>query len=328
MAKTSTASPAPLVIGIDLGGTNMQFGVVNAGNEIIGRAKKKTKAAEGFDRVVDRLVEGATDAAREAGVDLQDIAAVGIASAGAIDAPNGVVLDSPNLGWRDVPFRDILRKRFNRPVVLENDVNGAVWGEYQLGAGKGGGDVLGVWVGTGVGGGLVLNGRIYHGSFFTAGEIGHTIIDPHAPPGLAKLEEQCSRTGMSRLILARLHFYADSMLHESVDRRSGITGSKMLARAYEAKDALTVDVVHRAADLLGQSIANWVTVLALETVIIGGGVSEALGKPYLQRIRASFEKWVFPDRCRQAKLIPTMLLDDAGLLGAALLAREAAATTT
>ncbi len=321
MAKTKSGP----VLGIDLGGTNMQFGVVDANGKIIGRAKKKTKAGEGFEKVVDRLVEGAAAASAEAKLSLEQVQAVGIAAAGAIDMPNGIILESPNLGWRDVPFRDILKKKLGRPVVLENDVNGAVWGEYLLGAGTGRGDCFGVWVGTGVGGGLVLNGQIYRGEFFTAGEIGHTIIDPHEPRGLAKLEERCSRTGMSRLILARLHAYPKSMLHELVDRATGITGSKMLAKAYEAKDPLTVDVVHEAADLLGQAIANWVTVLALDTVIIGGGVTEALGAPYLDRIRASFEAWVFPDRCRQCKLVPTKLLDDAGLLGAAMLARNAVA---
>lgn len=319
MAKTNSGP----VLGIDLGGTNMQFGVVDANGKVIGRAKKKTKAEEGLEKVIDRLVDGANDAAKEAKLTLEELQAVGIAAAGAIDTPNGVILESPNLGWRDVPFRDLLKKRLGRPVVLENDVNGAVWGEYLLGGGKGRGDCFGVWVGTGVGGGLVLNGRIYRGDFFTAGEVGHTVIDPHEPRGLGKLEERCSRTGMSRLILARLHAYPKSMLHEMIDRATGITGSKMLAKAYDAKDPLTVDVVHEAADLLGQAIANWVTVLALDTVIIGGGVTEALGKPYLDRIRASFEAWVFPDRCKKCKLLATTLLDDAGLLGAAMLAREA-----
>ena len=180
MAKTNSGP----VLGIDLGGTNMQFGVVDANGKVIGRAKKKTKAEEGLEKVIDRLVDGANDAAKEAKLTLDQVQAVGIAAAGAIDTPNGVILESPNLGWRDVPFRDLLKKKLNRPVVLENDVNGAVWGEYLLGAAKGRGDCFGVWVGTGVGGGLVLNGKIYRGDFFTAGEVGHTVIDPHEPRGL------------------------------------------------------------------------------------------------------------------------------------------------
>jgi len=316
--------PRP-VVGIDLGGTNMQFGVVDAEDNIIGRTKLKTKANEGADAVIGRLAEGVGKACDEAGLTLDDISAVGLAAAGAVDIPNGVILNSPNLGWVDLPLRDTLQEKLDARVVLENDVNGAVWGEYMLGGAKGRGDVLGVWIGTGVGGGLVINGRLHHGELFTAGEIGHTVLDIHADKGQYKLEEVCSRTGMSRTIAHRLHAYPDSVMHEVFEKKGGVAGSKHLARAYEAGDELTVGVVDEAAHFLGIAIANQVTMLAMNQVIVGGGVTEALGQPFVDRIRASFDRYVFPSRCRDCRMMATVLEDNAGLFGAALLAREALA---
>ncbi|HWB20638.1 MAG TPA: ROK family protein, partial [Phycisphaerales bacterium] len=171
------------VIGVDLGGTNMQIGVVNSKNKIVGREGKKTRSAEGLKAVVDRMARGIRQACDEAEISINQVACIGVAAAGAIDIPRGVVLNAPNLKWHNAPLRAMLEKRLGRPVVIDNDVNGAVWGEYMLGAGKGRGDVLGVWLGTGVGGGLVLNGSLYYGAFFTAGEVGQTVLFPRGQRG-------------------------------------------------------------------------------------------------------------------------------------------------
>lgn len=319
-----TSRDAP-VIGIDVGGTNMQFGVVDAHNAIIGRAAARTEPAEGLDHVLDSIVAGVEAACRAAGLTPEDIAAVGVVAAGAMDIPNGIVLIAPNLDWHDVPLRDLLQQRIGRPVVLDNDVNGATWGEYHLGAGDGRGDALGVWVGTGVGGGLVLGGRLHTGDFFTAGEIGHTVIEPSGPPNRRTVEDLCSRTGIRNVVGERLADHPDSIIHELTAGDMSRLGTDQIKAACEADDELTVNVIHRAADLLGVAIANWVTMLSLRTVFIGGGITEALGEPYLDRIRASFLDDVFPDRCRDCRLLMTKLAADSGLLGAALLARQAIA---
>ncbi|MCH8316397.1 MAG: ROK family protein [Planctomycetes bacterium] len=319
---TTTRPPNELVVGVDLGGTNMQAIVVDPTNKIVGRKHACTEPQRGADDVIDRLVETVNDACRDAGTSLTEIGAVGIAAAGAIDIPNGVILVAPNLHWENLPLLDRLREKIGRPVVLENDVNGAVWGEHHLGAGAGHGDVLGVWVGTGIGGGLILDGHIHHGAFFTAGEIGHTILTPNGEPGRRTVEDHCGRNGVIRALREQLDSHPESMLNE-VGKGDGVAiDMGMLAKAYAAGDALTQQVVHRAADLLGIAIANWVTVLALDTVIVGGGMTEALGEPYLQQIRRSFEATVFPARSRACRLVSTQLKGDAGPLGAALLARQ------
>jgi glucokinase len=314
-------SAAP-VIGIDLGGTNMQFGVVDASNAIVGRARAKTDAAMGLEHVIDNVVAGAQAACREAERELSEIAAVGIAAAGAIDVSRGVILIAPNLDWRDVPFRDMLEQRLERRVVLDNDVNAAVWAEYLLSGEPRSNDALGVWVGTGVGGGLLLNRRLHHGDFFTAGEIGHTILRPDAPPGQRTVEELCSRTGLRRAIAEVLNRPDAVPLSELCDGDADRLDTAALHAAYQQRDPLAVSLIDDSARLLGIAIANWVTMLAVGTVIIGGGVTEALGEQYIERIRASFDAHVFPDASRACRLVTTRLEADAGLLGAALLARD------
>jgi glucokinase len=322
--KRKKKASSSLVVGIDLGGTNMQIGVVNGKHKVLGRSRRKTEAAQGTDHVIDRLVEGVKKACDKADVSVRDLEALGIATAGAVDIPRGVVLDSPNLKWIDLPLREILEDRLGIPVVVDNDVNGAVWGEACLGAAKGAGDVLGAWIGTGVGGGIVLNGALYYGEFFTAGEIGHTILFPDGPENRRTVEHYCSRTGMARIIQEQLPAHPDSPVIEITEGTGFISGSGQFAKAVEMQCGLTIEVVNRGADLLGLALANCVTVLALDSIVLGGGVTEALGEPYVERVRASFKQHVFPDRCQACTIVATELKDDAGLLGAALLAQAKA----
>jgi glucokinase len=311
------------VVGTDLGATNMNFAVVDAGGSIIGRAHLKTEAHEGRDRVVDNLVQGVNDACADAAVSLDDLGAVGIAAAGAMDIPKGIILVSPNLQWTDVPLRDIVAEKLGRPIFLNNDVNAAVWGEYKLGVGRGHDDLLGVWVGTGIGGGLVLHGELHQGAFFTAGEVGHSVILPDALPGERTVEDCCGRTGMLRAMRRRLDLHPESHIAGLPEDQERTLATALIADAYANNDVLVCNVVNRGAYLLGIAIANWVTVLSLDKVVIGGGMTEILGEQYLARVRDGFRENVFPRRCQDCALVMTELAMDAALLGVALLARDA-----
>ncbi|MHC5007739.1 MAG: ROK family protein [Planctomycetota bacterium] len=311
------------MVGIDLGGTNMNFAVVDAAGSIIGRAHLKTEAHEGRDRVVDNLVAGVNDACADAAVSLDDLAAVGIAAAGAMDIPRGVILVSPNFQWTDVPLRDIVAEKLGRPIVLNNDVNAAAWGEHKLGLGRGHDDLLCVWVGTGVGGGLVLHGELHLGAFFTAGEVGHSVILPDSPPGERTVEDCCGRTGMLRSMRRRLDLHPESHIAGLPEDQERTLSMALIADAYAANDVLVCNTVNRGAWLLGVAIANWVTVLSLDMVVIGGGMTEALGEQYLARIRDGFREHVFPRRLQDCALVMSELAMDAAPLGVALLARDA-----
>lgn len=315
------------IVGIDLGGTNMQVGVVRpdarevgAEQAILGQYRQKTKAAEGFDEVIDRLFTAVERACEDADVKLSDLGAVGIGAPGAIDPHTGTVLEAVNLRWTDVPLAKILTERFGVPTVVDNDVNAAVYGEWVLGSAQGAKEVLGVWVGTGIGGALILNGQLYRGHFLTAGEIGHMLLFPRNPPGTRSLEHNCSRSTVVTRIVRLIMANRESSLSEITNERYERVKSKALATAYHDNDELTREVIDDAADLLGGSIGGIVTLLSLEKVVLGGGLTEAIGEPFVDRVRKATREIAFPAKCKDVDVVASALLDDAGLVGAAMLA--------
>jgi glucokinase len=316
------ASKKPFV-GIDLGGTNMQVGVVSPDFKLLGEAKKKTKADEGLDAVLNRIVDAVNEACVAAKIELSQLGGIGIGAPGAVDPKKGVVLEAVNLRWKNQPIAQLLTKKTKVPTYLDNDVNVAVYGENELGAGKGSKFVLGVWVGTGVGGGLILNGDLYYGHYLSAGEIGHTIILPSNQPGSRSLEHNCSRSAVVERIVRLIRSNRPSSLKAEMEE-SGPEKikSRALAKAYHDGDALTIEVVDESAELLGTAIAGQVTMLSLERVILGGGLVEAVGKPYVEKVRKAMKKFAFPDACKDCDVVASQLEDKAGVFGAAMLAME------
>ncbi|MGA0286434.1 MAG: ROK family protein [Phycisphaerales bacterium] len=317
------AKRAEFTVGIDLGGTKMHVGVVDREHRILGECRRKTRGDGGLDVVVDRMVGAVDRACDDAGIGFDQVAAVGVGAPSAIDHPRGVALRAVNLGWTDVPLRTLLAKRFDRPVTLDNDVNVAAWGESRLGAGRGVSTMLGVWVGTGVGGGLVLDGVLHRGHFFTAGEIGQMVIAASAPPGHRTVEEVCSRTGMVNALRGLVGRDEDSPLARRLhDAKRSHVGSSLLAEAYRNGHPAVRSVVEHAAERLGLVLANLATVLSPEAIVLGGGVTEAMGDAWIELVRAPFRRWVFPDALQRCRIEASTLGDHAGLLGAALQAAD------
>lgn len=312
----------PYFVGIDLGGTNMQIGVVDSTNMVMGRSKCKTKAEKGGDAVVERMVEAVEEACEKAGIKAKEISGIGVGAPGAIDMARGVVLEAPNLRWNNMPLAERLSAAFEkRPVLIDNDVNVAVYGENRLGAGGNARDVLGIWIGTGIGGGLVLNGSLYYGSHGSAGEIGQTVLFPGAPLGWRLFEQNCSRKHLVSRILRLIEANRASSLIEIAGGREDI-GASSVAEAYAKGDALVREVVDEATQLIGVAAANAVTLLSLPMVILGGGFAESFGQPFADRVADAMKPHVFPKALQGCRVVTTRLADDAGLLGAALLARE------
>lgn len=324
----SGASPLPTpkpLIGIDLGGTNMQIGVVSPDMKLLGSAKRKTKPDEGLEGVLGRLLNGVEEACEQAKVAVADLGVIGIGAPGAVDHEKGIVIEAVNLRWNDVDLADILHKRLKVRAVIDNDVHAAVVGENRLGAGKNADNLLGVWVGTGIGGGLILNGQLYYGAYGSAGEIGHTIFHPNMALGERTLENMCARSSIVERLVRLIKANHKSKLTAEVGDEWDKIKSKTLAKFYhngEKPDKLVCEVIDFAARDLGIAIANIVTTLSLGRVVLGGGLTEALSKPFVERVEASAREHAFPAKCRKVDVVESQLADNAGVFGAAMIAIE------
>ena len=242
-----------------------------------------------------------------------------------VDPEKGVVIEAVNLRWDHVPLARMLTRRLNAPAFVDNDVNVAILGENLLGAGKNSTDLLGVWVGTGIGGGLILDGALYYGHFKSAGEIGHTILFPHHALGQRSLEHNCSRTAIVERLARLLRSNHRSKITSEVGDEYDKIKSRTLAKFYHGgpkEDRLVIEVIDHAAEELGVAIANVVTMLSLPRVVVGGGLTEALGRPFVERVEASTRSLVFPRMLREVDVVPSQLADNAGVFGAAMIALE------
>ncbi|MBN2355836.1 ROK family protein, partial [candidate division KSB1 bacterium] len=169
------------VVGVDLGGTKIYAAVVNKKGKILASARKKTKHEQGFETTVQRMARTVHEAIEAAKLTPADIKAVGVGSPGPLDLNRGVIIDTPNLKWKDAPLRDELQKLLKKAIAIDNDGNVGILGEWAYGAAKGAKDVIGLFVGTGIGGGVIIGGKLLHGYNQNAGELGHVILDPNGP---------------------------------------------------------------------------------------------------------------------------------------------------
>lgn len=324
------------VVGIDLGGTNINVGVVGADGAVIAgsRVNRKTQAILGVEAVINRIADAVKESCELCHIDIKKCGGVGIGAPGAVDPSRGVVLKAVNLGFTNIMLAERLGKKVGSRVYLENDVNAAAYGEWRHGAAVGQNDMLAVWIGTGVGGGMVLSGRLYGGGYFTAGEIGHMTLIPNAPFGRRSLEQNCSRTAIAERLMALVASGHASILRKSMEEErkkivekgdfdpSKLLRSKHIAAAFKQQDPLTLRVVEESAALLGTAIAGVVTLLSLPCVVLGGGFTEALGEDWVRLVRRETRERVFPPELRKVEVLGTKLMDEAGIVGAAMLARE------
>jgi glucokinase len=320
-------------LGIDLGGTKALAAVVDVTTgEVIASARKRTRAERGQDFVAQRTIEIAMAALNAAKLpDGASIAGIGVGAAGQIDRKAGIVLDAPNLGVKDMSLGSILNKQFGKPGAVGNDVEVAALGEYLYGAGQGYNNFVCLFVGTGIGSGIVQNGRMYTGLTGTAGEAGHMIIQAGGRicgcGCRGCLEAYASRTAITREIMAEIHHGRPSVLADEAARQlkegEVVIRSGLLAQAIEQGDELVTEVVTEAADYLGYGLASIMNFYNPQRIVLGGGVIEAIDLLFEHAVhRARTAALAAP--AKKTEIVRARLGDFSGAVGAACLGAEAA----
>jgi glucokinase len=314
------------ILGIDLGGTKVLAAVIDAQGNIVARARAKTQAWRDDEEVFRTIARTGHRAIEKAGISAAKISAVGIGAPGPIDFERGYIIEAANLRFKDFPLGPRLSEEFQRPTIVENDVNAGLYGEFKAGAARGASEVLGVFIGTGIGGGLVLNGELYRGFSKGAGEVGHIIVQADGPRcgcgNRGCFEALASRTAISRDIRNAIKRRGRSALGKVLAKQNGLLSGKELKAAYDLEDQLVRKIVNRAAKSIGIGIGSLLNLLGAEMVVLGGGVIEAFGDDFVERIARSARDIAFDVNFRNAKITRAELGDDAGAIGAAMLARE------
>ena len=273
-------------LGFDLGGTKMMATVFDAGFKVVGSHRAKTKGNEGTKEVLDRIIETIEKALDDARIKAQRLGAIGVGCPGPLDLDRGIILEAPNLGWKNVTLKETLEKAFGCPTVIANDVDSGTYGEYRFGAGRKARCVVGVFPGTGIGGACIYEGRIFRGKTSSCMEIGHIQVQPEGRVcGCG--QRGCLETVASRLAIsaeaasAAYRGEAPHLLEMAGTDLSSIK-SGVLAKAIQAGDTVVERIVRNAAQQLGGAIAGVVNLLAPDVVVLGGGLVEAMSDLYFR----------------------------------------------
>ncbi len=314
-------------IGVDIGGTKLLTAVMNRDFRVLASIKSKVDLSKGRQHFLDSIVESVEEALDEAGVKFKNLAAVGAGCPGIIDPKRGVVVTSPNLPFLNkYPLRRKLSQRLKAPVAIENDVNAGLYGELKLGAARKQKHVIGVFLGTGIGGGLVFNGKLYQGASGSAGEIGHMIVDPLGPRcGCGQrgcLEAYAGRTA----IASEAAVLAARQQAPALFRATGTEVSKIksgvLAKSVAAGDKAVENLVREKGRLLGIQLASISNLLNPEMIVLGGGVTEALGGVLIKEVTDSLKDHAMAPVAKKVKVVASKLKDFAVAKGAARFAAD------
>ncbi len=325
---------AAYVVGVDLGGTNVRAAVLGRNETVLGRAENPSDAKAGVARTVERIGEAVRDACHSAGVTLEQLGAVGIAVPGHIDVPNGMVKWAPNFGhfddngyvpYKEIPLREMVSQNLGVAMVMDNDANAAALGEFTFGAARGSKHMVMFTLGTGIGGGIIIEGEVLRGATGGAAEVGHIIIADGRGSSLngphGRLESLAGRDAITERAALKMESGRDTLLWESV------TGTEALQQfltpaiiyaAAEKHDTLAIEILQETGHYVGLGIATLVNVFNPQVVVLGGKISqsETLYQTAIRTVRASAIGSILAD----AKIVRAELADNAGIMGAVELA--------
>jgi len=319
-------SQEKLYLGVDVGGTKILAALVRPCGTIVARERCDTPSKAAPRESLKAILAAMKGALAAGGADQGDLAAIGLAIPGVVDPDRGRVVVTPNMNLTGMAIRAAIRRSYGVPVAVGNDVNLGTLGEKWLGAARGAASVVGIFVGTGIGGGVIVDGRLVRGAREAAGEIGHIVMLPGGPRcgcgNRGCLEALASRSAIERELRKAIAAGRRTVLRKLVPKGTGTIRSKALRRALNAKDRLVCDVMRRAAEFLGYACLTVRHVVDPDVIVLGGGVMEACGDfilPIVQRIVASD---ALPGARRGGEIVQSKLGDDAVALGAVAIARQ------
>lgn len=309
-------------IGIDLGGTNIKAGVVSEDFKIIAKTSCKTDLPRPGEEICADMAKVALEAVKEAGLTLDDIEAVGIGTPGIANSQTGIIEYSCNLGFDNFPVVENMKKHIDKPCFVENDANAAAYGEFVAGAAKGTNDAVCITLGTGVGGGIIINKKIYSGFNFAGAEIGHTVINADGPQCSCGrkgcFEVYSSATGLIRMTKEAMEKDPDSLLHKEAEEH-GKVSARTAFNAMRAGDSTAKQVVDDYIKYLACGIANMINTFQPDVLCIGGGVCNE-GDPLLLPLKELVAKEIYTKNSpRNTEIVIAQLGNDAGIIGAAFL---------
>jgi len=312
-------------IGVDLGGTKIASVLVNEDNLPLANVQMPTCPEEGQDAVMERIIASISELASKLPGGIDDVEAIGIGSPGPLDKELGTVVDAPNLKWKDVPVTSTIHIATGLPVYLENDANVAALAENRMGVGRGTKNMVYITVSTGIGSGLILDGRLYSGTTGGAGELGHVTVVPDGPMcgcgNRGCLESLASGTAIAKRAREAATRTAGSGILSAAGGKIDNIDAVLVSSCAEAGDPTATAILRNAFEYLGIVVANIVNLLNVEMVVIGGGVSQ-IGGMLFDTVRRVVDLRAFPFMAKDAKIVPAALGVDAGMLGAACYAME------
>jgi glucokinase len=316
---------AKFIVSVDMGGTKILASVLNSKQGIVSKEKKSTKVDEGSKVYINDLVEIINSVINKTKVKPDQIIAVSIGIPGSVNPVTGNIGLAPNLGLKNFNIKKSLERRIHYPVLVENDVNLAALGIKNFGVGKNGNNILVVSVGTGIGGGLIINNKLYRGSNFVAGEIGHIPVIKNGPLcGCGRkgcFEAVASRTAIVRDIIGDIKNGKRSVLKEFVKSGKKIK-SGSLKSAISKKDKVVIKRVTEASETIGEVLAGLSNLMNFDMIVLSGGLIEALDKFMLPVIKTTFNQHILKDSAYGLKIVSSKLADDAAIYGGISLVEE------
>ena len=314
------------VLAVDLGGTKIIAAIISDKGQVMAREYYLTLAEGGPQSVIDRILSAIDHILGSVNLDLSKLHSISLAAAGTIDLDKGLVTLSPNLpGWCNIPLRDIVKEKYRVDTFLINDASAAALGEHHFGAGRGVNNLVLLTLGTGIGGGIIINGELYSGPCGSAGEIGHTTIDVNGPRcgcgNVGCLEMLASGTAIAQEAVRRISQGERSSLTKILDGKVANITAKEVSLAAQNGDSLALAVISQAATYLGVAMVNLVNIFNPEMIIIGGGMAQ-MGDFLLNTARQVVKERAFPLSAQAVRIVTAQLGDNAGVLGAAVFARQ------